>query len=151
MSTELHSVVVCTWVVRCCVRLGSLSYKVGHHIRLDFFERQCYLSKTACDAGQVVRRWWASCELSILSMKSRPALSKRPPILMMTGMTLPLYIRCLMLWQVRPAAPGRTLDFFTFQPALAGQTTPTSSSHVCSPSVTFLISVSSNICPAVLN
>lgn len=57
------------------------------------------LLKTACDAGWLVRRWWVSCcELASLSMKSRPASSKRPPVSMMTGMTLPLYFRCLMLW-----------------------------------------------------
>ena len=51
------------------------------------------LLKTACDAGLLVRRWWVSCcELVSLSMKSRPASSKRPPVSMMTGMTLPLYL-----------------------------------------------------------
>ena len=36
MSSELRSVVVCTCrLCRCCVTLGSLSHKAGHHVHLE--------------------------------------------------------------------------------------------------------------------
>ena len=88
---------MCMWgLCSCCVGLGSFSHEVGHHVHLDFLERQYYLVENCmrcwvAGASLAGVTWWVSCcELASLSMKSRPASSKRPPVSMMTGITLPL-------------------------------------------------------------